>query len=102
VVRIKYMRGYGKGTVRGSLHPSGNAIDINQTHRDRTSPAVPRHVANAAADRCGVVSGARWGYADNGHWNMTQTARGTRRGRFVSTTVSPDMDVAARPAYPTQ
>lgn len=74
-VKIKYMRGYGSGTVRGSLHPSGRAIDINQTARNITRPAVPRAVSNAAADHCGVISGARWGYADNGHWNLMETGR---------------------------
>ena len=69
-VKIKYMRGFGAGTVRGSLHPSGQAIDINQYARNRTNPTVPAHVSNAAGDSCGVVSGARWGNADNGHWNL--------------------------------
>jgi hypothetical protein len=69
-VKIKSMRGYGPGTVKRSLHPGGRAIDINQTARNRTSPVVPRAVANMAADACGVVSGARWSYADNGHWNL--------------------------------
>lgn len=73
-VKIKYMRGYGVGTVRRSLHPSGQAIDINQFARDVTKPKVPRNISNAAADKCGVISGARWGYADNGHWNLS--ARG--------------------------
>lgn len=74
-VRIRAMRGYGEGTVRGSLHPSGRAIDINQTDRDVTSPVVPRAVANAAADHCKVISGTRWGYADNGHWNLAKRGR---------------------------
>lgn len=69
-VKIKSMRGYGPGTVKGSLHPGGRAIDINQTARNKTSPVVPRSVSNAAADACGVISGARWSYADNGHWNL--------------------------------
>jgi hypothetical protein len=69
-IKITAMRGYGRGTVRGSLHPSGRAIDINQTARDATRPRVPRDVANNAADKCGVVSGARWSYPDNGHWNL--------------------------------
>lgn len=69
-VRIKALRGYGRGTVRGSLHPGGLALDINQTARNVTHPPVPRSVSNAAADHCGVISGARWGYADNGHWNL--------------------------------
>lgn len=71
-VRIKYMRGIGRGTVRGSMHPSGNALDINQTGRNITRPVIPRSVSNAAADACGVISGARWGYADNGHWNLAR------------------------------
>lgn len=74
-VKIKFMRGYGAGTVRGSMHPGGRALDINQTARDVTRPRVPRSVSNAAADNCGVISGARWGYADNGHWNLTQFGR---------------------------
>ena len=69
-VKIKYMRGVGRGTVRGSRHPAGFALDINQTARDVTRPHVPRAVSNAAADKCGVVSGARWSYSDNGHWNL--------------------------------
>lgn len=73
-VRITAMRGYGRGTVRGSLHPGGNALDINQYARNRTRPHVPAHISNAAADACGVISGARWGYADNGHWNLGITA----------------------------
>ena len=77
-VRIKAMRGYGPGTVRASLHPSGRALDINQTDRDITIPHVPRLVSNAAADKCGVISGARWGYADNGHWNLAVHGRVTQ------------------------
>ena len=77
-VRIKSMRGYGPGTVRASLHPSGRAIDINQTSRDVTRPVVPRAISNAAADKCGVISGARWGYADNGHWNLAIHGRTTQ------------------------
>lgn len=80
-VRIKYMRGYGRGTVRGSLHPSGRALDINQTGRNKTRPHVPPSIANAAADKCGVVSGARWHWRDGGHWNMPidRTISATRR-----------------------
>jgi hypothetical protein len=69
-VRITAMRGFGAGTVKGSQHPGGRAIDINQHRRDVTYPKVPRKVSNAAADHCKVISGARWSYADNGHWNL--------------------------------
>ena len=73
-VRIKAMRGYGAGTVAHSLHPSGQALDINQLGRGVTSPYVPGRVSNAAADKCGVVSGNRWANNDNGHWNLGHTA----------------------------
>jgi hypothetical protein len=74
-VRIKFMRGVGPGTVKGSQHPGGRAIDINQHRRDVTYPKVPRKVSNAAADHCKVVSGARWKDADNGHWNLPRERR---------------------------
>lgn len=69
-VRITAMRGYGRGTVRHSLHPGGRALDINQTDRNITHPNVPRAVASAAGRACGVISGSDWSYADNGHWNL--------------------------------
>jgi hypothetical protein len=78
------MRGIGKATVGGSLHPSGQALDINQDHRNVTHPYVPRHVSNSAADYCKVVSGARWHYADNGHWNLKVAhARHRHRNRLA-------------------
>lgn len=93
-VRIKYMRGFGRGTVRGSRHPDGNALDINQTGRNRTSPHVPPSVSNAAADKCGVISGARWGHADNGHWNLPGRVAGyhgkRRRAAYASAIPVPD------------
>lgn len=84
-VRIVSMRGYGPGTVTGSLHPSGRALDINQTGRGRFdgTPYIPRRVSNAAADKCGVISGARWADNDNGHWNLPGSV-GRRRARLAS------------------
>ena len=78
-VRIVAMRGYGHGTVHGSQHPAGRALDINQTGRGRfgRNPRVPGHVADAAADHCGVISGNRWANNDNGHWNLGHSARRT-------------------------
>lgn len=75
-IPVKYMRGYGAGTVSASLHPSGNALDINQYARGRTRPHIPVSVANSAGDACGVVSGGRWTNNDAGHWNV-----GTYAGR---------------------
>lgn len=74
-VKVKSMRGYGRGSVAASVHPVGMALDINQTARNRTSPHVPPAVSNAAADKCGVISGARWAWKDNGHWNLAGHAR---------------------------
>jgi hypothetical protein len=69
-VKIKAMRGIGRGTVRRSRHPAGMALDINQTARGRTSPHVPGRVSDAAGSACGVISGNRWRSNDNGHWNL--------------------------------
>lgn len=66
--RIRYMRGYGRGTVRGSLHPAGNALDIDQSGRNRAN--LPR-AAHYWAQACGLVSGASWrGAPDFGHFQL--------------------------------
>lgn len=67
-IPIRFMGGWrAHGSVRHSLHPLGKALDINQHARNVTSPVVP-HSATEMAEGCGLVSGARWGYADNGHF----------------------------------
>lgn len=66
--RIRSMRGYGRGSVRGSQHPSGTAIDIDQHARNRAS--LPR-AAHGWAISCGLVSGASWtGNPDFGHFQL--------------------------------
>lgn len=74
-VRIKSMRGYGRGTVAHSLHPSGRALDINQVARGVTRPSIPHSIANAAGSNCGVISGGTWHNDDVGHWNIAISAR---------------------------
>jgi hypothetical protein len=64
---VKFMRGYGHGTVRGSLHPSGMALDVNQTARGRTTPRMPHNEISLAAS-CGLLSGAVWRNNDSGHF----------------------------------
>lgn len=70
--RIRAMRGYGHGTVRHSLHPSGNAIDIDQYSRNVAR--LPRY-ANAVARSCGLITGGDWkkrpdfGHFQLGGWN---------------------------------
>lgn len=77
-IHIKAMRGYGAGTVSGSLHPSGRALDINQLARDVTRPLVSRKVANGAGAACGVISGGIWHDSDVGHWNLGRHERSRR------------------------
>lgn len=66
---VRFMRGYGRGSVRGSLHPAGMALDINQTHRGRTTPRMPSNEITLAAS-CGVISGAVWRNNDSGHFQV--------------------------------
>ena len=57
--RIKFMGGYRKhGSVRGSLHPRGLALDINQYRRNVTRPRMPRSEIELA-NSCGLVAGAQ-------------------------------------------
>jgi hypothetical protein len=75
---IKFMGGYARGGhIRGSLHYSGNALDINQTDRGVTTPRMPSNEVSLAAG-CGLVSGASWKNNDSGHFqigNLTYAAR---------------------------
>ena len=67
---VRFMGGYrSHGSVRGSLHPQGLALDINQVGRNRTQPAMPRNEIELAAS-CGVISGAQWAYGDSGHFQI--------------------------------
>ena len=65
----RFGRGYGHGTVRGSLHPAGMAMDINQTARGRTTPRMPSNEIQIAQS-CGVISGAVWANNDSGHFQV--------------------------------
>lgn len=53
------------GSVRGSLHPLGLAIDINQTARNATSGFM--HHVGALASRFGLLSGCAFRHPDCGH-----------------------------------
>lgn len=66
---IRFMGGYrARGSVRGSLHPTGLALDINQTARNRTRPKMPGNEV-ALANACGLVSGRQWHRSpDSGHF----------------------------------
>jgi hypothetical protein len=57
------------GSVRGSLHPAGLALDINQLSRNVTSPHMPSNEV-ALANGCGLVSGAQWANGDSGHFQV--------------------------------
>jgi hypothetical protein len=67
---IHFMGGWrARGSVRHSLHPAGLALDINQYRRNVTRPRMPRNEI-ALANACGLISGAQWGWADSGHFQL--------------------------------
>lgn len=85
--RIHFMGGWRKhGSVRGSLHPAGLALDINQFARNVTRPRMPE-AATGIANSCGLIHGASWRHADAGHFQkggwggnlMLSAARRRRR-----------------------
>lgn len=68
--RIEEMGGYAHRRTNYSLHPSGNAIDINQKSRNVVRIPLPRnHIA--IANSCGVVDAAQWDNdPDQGHFQI--------------------------------
>lgn len=80
---VKFMGGYGRGSVRGSLHPAGLALDVNQISRGVTSPRMPANEI-ALANSCGLVSGAQWADNDSGHFQVGGWAGTARRHRVAS------------------
>ena len=66
---VRFVRGFGRGSVRGSLHPLGMALDVNQLARNRTRPRMPLDEVSMAAG-CGAISGAAWRHADSGHFQV--------------------------------
>lgn len=66
--RIDFMGGYAE-RGNASAHPTGNALDINQTGRNRVTRRLP-HEATAMAHGCGLEHGAVWSNPDTGHFEM--------------------------------
>jgi len=67
---VVFIGGYRKlGSVRGSLHPAGLALDVNQIARNRTIPRMPSNEI-AIANSCGAISGAQWANGDSGHFQI--------------------------------
>lgn len=68
--QIHFMGGWrAHGSVRGSLHPAGLALDINQYARNVTRPRMPS-AATGIASSCGLIHGAVWRNADTGHFQQ--------------------------------
>lgn len=68
--RIAFMGGWRRhGSVRGSLHPAGLALDINQYSRNVTRPRMPSNEVQIA-NSCGAISGAQWRNGDSGHFQI--------------------------------
>lgn len=73
--RIRFMGGYRHtriasryGRGQWSKHAIGNAIDINQTGRNRCVGGCPR--MPAAARACGLFDGSQWRHPDAGHFEV--------------------------------
>lgn len=78
---IRFMGGWrAHGSVHGSLHPAGLALDINQYGRNVTRPRMP-HNEIALANSCGLVAGAQWAHADSGHFQLGGWSGGRHEAR---------------------
>lgn len=66
--RIDFMGGYAS-RGNSSAHPTGNALDINQTARNRVTRALP-YGTTQMAESCGLVHGAVWSNPDGGHFEL--------------------------------
>lgn len=76
---VRFMGGYARGGhIRGSLHYSGRALDINQVSRNITSPRMPGNEIEIARG-CGLISGAQWAHGDSGHFQSGGYAGSGRR-----------------------
>jgi hypothetical protein len=72
---VKFMGGWAShGHIRHSLHYAGLALDINQIERNVTKPPMPKNEIEIARG-CGLTSGASWGYADSGHFELSGATR---------------------------
>lgn len=78
---IRFMGGWrAHGSVHGSLHPAGLALDINQYGRNVTRPRMPRNEI-ALANSCGLIAGAQWANADSGHFQLGGWSGGRHEAR---------------------
>lgn len=67
--RIDFMGGYAS-RGNSSAHPTGNALDINQTGRNVVTRRLPANV-NEIARECKLVHGGTWpNNPDQGHFEM--------------------------------
>lgn len=64
--RVDFMGGFGPRS-NPSAHPTGNALDINQTGFGRVTRRFPGNIEEMC-NACGVYSGAHFG--DYGHFEM--------------------------------
>lgn len=78
---IRFMGGWrAHGSVHGSLHPAGLALDINQYGRNVTRPRMPGNEI-ALANSCGLIAGAQWANADSGHFQLGGWSGGRHEAR---------------------
>lgn len=76
---VRFIGGWrAHGSVPGSLHPVGLAMDVNQISRNVTTPRMPSNEI-ALANGCGLISGAQWRNGDSGHFQLGGWAGNGRR-----------------------
>lgn len=86
---VRFIGGYRKrGSVRGSLHPAGMALDVNQIGRGRTTPRMPSNEISIATS-CGAISGASWRNNDSGHFQVGGWAGRGHAGRVLVAQADP-------------
>lgn len=67
---VDFMGGYAR-RGNSSAHPTGNALDVNQTSRNVVTRRLPANATEIARD-CGLVHGAVWSNPDQGHFEMAR------------------------------
>ncbi len=83
--RVDFMGGYAS-RGNSSAHPTGNALDINQTSRNVVTRRLPGNITELARG-CGLVHGAVWSNPDQGHFEMPRKygyVHQHRRTRYAS------------------
>lgn len=86
------------GDTHSSYHPTGQAMDVNQSGYGVISGLPPRSVTDAAAYKAGLVPGST--FHDIGHFEARNPEAAMRAQRAMTAGQILGMDMAAPGAYP--